>query len=221
MGFNAGDGTLGQGGLAFGRQSFVGLSDSWGELTLGRQYGSLYRLGADFNTFGIASSGPSANVIGGFAGGYEPFRGASATAVPPAAGATGNGSPSRINNSIRYASPTWNDLQGTAIWGLGEKSGSPSNNRIIDLSIRYASAPFGAYLLYVSDKTADAAFPSNVSTAGFGGTYRLGSYKLFVGGIAVDDKSPNNQDGRGYWAGCEYYWSANTLRAEWLQNRPR
>src|ERR1039457_805414 len=79
MGLNADDGTLAQGGLVFGRQAFVGLSDSWGELTLGRQYGSLYRLGANFNAFGIASSGPSANVIGGFAGRYEPVRGASTT----------------------------------------------------------------------------------------------------------------------------------------------
>ena len=76
MGLNLDTGTSAQGGLAFGRQAFVGLSDSWGELTLGRQYGSLYRLAQNFNPFGTGMSGPSLYTLGGFAGGYEPFRGA-------------------------------------------------------------------------------------------------------------------------------------------------
>ena len=38
QGFAPDVGTLNQGGRAWGRQSFVGLSGSWGSLTLGRQY---------------------------------------------------------------------------------------------------------------------------------------------------------------------------------------
>ena len=38
MGFQLANGQLGQGGRAFGRSSYVGLSGAWGELTLGRQY---------------------------------------------------------------------------------------------------------------------------------------------------------------------------------------
>jgi outer membrane protein OmpU len=38
-GFTASNGAFGQGGLMFGRQAYIGLSDnSWGTLTLGRQY---------------------------------------------------------------------------------------------------------------------------------------------------------------------------------------
>jgi len=37
-GFEIGNGTLGQGGLEFGRQAYVGLTGSLGTLTLGRQY---------------------------------------------------------------------------------------------------------------------------------------------------------------------------------------
>lgn len=41
-GFGADTGTLGQGGRLFGRQAFVGLSDSWGTVSLGRQYTMLF-----------------------------------------------------------------------------------------------------------------------------------------------------------------------------------
>ena len=41
-GFNVDDGALGQGGLLFGRQSFVGLRNSWGTFSFGRQYDLLY-----------------------------------------------------------------------------------------------------------------------------------------------------------------------------------
>jgi outer membrane protein OmpU len=37
-GFSLNNGTLGQGGLLFGRQAYVGLSNPFGTVTLGRQY---------------------------------------------------------------------------------------------------------------------------------------------------------------------------------------
>src|ERR1700754_3206736 len=49
MGLNIDDGTFGQGGVAFGRQAFVGLRDWWGEATLGRQQSSLYYLTTDYS----------------------------------------------------------------------------------------------------------------------------------------------------------------------------
>jgi predicted porin len=42
MGIAMDSGTPNQGGRAFGRQSFVGLSSSWGTLSLGRQYSMLF-----------------------------------------------------------------------------------------------------------------------------------------------------------------------------------
>ncbi len=65
-GFNAGTGTLGQGGRLFGRQAFVGLDGPLGALTFGRQYtmlawGSLY---ADF-------IGPGIYGIDSFDSGFE------------------------------------------------------------------------------------------------------------------------------------------------------
>ena len=45
-------GTQGQGGRLFGRQSFVGLSGSWGTLSIGRQYTMLYWSLIDADIFG-------------------------------------------------------------------------------------------------------------------------------------------------------------------------
>jgi predicted porin len=222
MGLNADEGTFGQGGVAFGRQAFVGLKDRWGEATLGRQYGSLYFLSSDFSAFSNSSHGASTITIGGFAGGYEPFRGAGSSAVSPAAGATGNGSPVRLNNSVRYASPEWNGLRGTAVLGLGEVAGGTKDNRIYDLSLRYANGPFDAMLAYVSDKRTTPGAPADTTSVGVGGTYTFGeAYKVYAGYLSVNDKRAENEDGRGYWLGGEYRWGSNIVRAQWVRNDPR
>ena len=79
-GFSAANGTLGQGGLLFGRQAWVGLrSDSLGLLAFGRQYTLLSTLLMNY-TNGLAW---------GNASNY--FK---------------DGNILRANNSIRYASPT-------------------------------------------------------------------------------------------------------------------
>jgi predicted porin len=220
MGLNIDDGTLGQGGAIFGRQAFVGISSPWGEVTIGRQLGSLFQLGATYLPFRIGGAGPSVTTIGGFAGGYEPFRGATSAVGAPMRSATGNGGPARIDNSIRYASPTWAGLQGTAIVGLGEVAGYNTDNRIVDLSLRYTAGPFDAYALYVSDKTSLAGNASHVDTSGLAATYRIGSYKIYAGGVNVNDKRPANEDGKGYWVGADYTWGRNVVRGEWLRSKP-
>lgn len=60
QGFGVDAGTLNQGGRAWGRQAYVGLSGDWGSLTLGRQYSMLFwsQLDADLlgpNMFGSGS----------------------------------------------------------------------------------------------------------------------------------------------------------------------
>jgi predicted porin len=60
MGLGVDSGTFNQGGRAFGRQAFVGLSGPWGAVTLGRQYSMLFwsQLDADIlgsNAFGSGS----------------------------------------------------------------------------------------------------------------------------------------------------------------------
>ncbi|WP_143281835.1 porin, partial [Caballeronia humi] len=48
-GFDVTNGRLGQGGLMFGRQAYVGLSNPYGTLTFGRQYDSLIDFGSQYS----------------------------------------------------------------------------------------------------------------------------------------------------------------------------
>src|SRR5262245_39183159 len=80
-GINLDDGSVGQSGVFWGRQAFVGLGSDFGTLTLGRQYSSVYFVTTDLSEFSNNPAGPSTAVIGGF-GGYEPVRGASSATNP-------------------------------------------------------------------------------------------------------------------------------------------
>lgn len=56
-GFAPDTGALGQAGRLFGRQAYVGLSGSWGAITMGRQYSNLYWALTDSNVIGPMSMG--------------------------------------------------------------------------------------------------------------------------------------------------------------------
>lgn len=57
QGLGVDSGTLNQGGRAFGRQAFVGLSGPWGSVTAGRQYSMLYWSQLDADILGPSAFG--------------------------------------------------------------------------------------------------------------------------------------------------------------------
>ncbi len=57
QGFGVDTGSLNQGGRAFGRQAFVGLTGAWGSLTAGRQYSMLFWSQLDADILGPAMFG--------------------------------------------------------------------------------------------------------------------------------------------------------------------
>lgn len=126
-GFNPTDGSLGQGGLAFGRQSFVGLSHvSLGTLTLGRQYDFAYAIPPDV-----------VMIIGGLAG------------------ATGGGGvPAdlhlggvRYNNAVKYTNG-FGPTQIGLMHYLGSENGK---DRMTSAYAAYRSGPINAGIAYVRD----------------------------------------------------------------------
>lgn len=126
-GFNPDDGSLGQGGLAFGRQSFVGLSHvNLGTLTLGRQYDFAYAIPPDV-----------VMIVGGLAG------------------ATGGGGvPAdlhlggvRYDNSIKYVNG-FGPVQVGLMHGLGRENG---DDKMTSAYAAYRSGPVNAGIAYVRD----------------------------------------------------------------------
>jgi predicted porin len=121
-GFNGDTGTAAQGGRLFGRQAFVGIdSKSFGTVTLGRQY--------DFVTVFVAP--PSAGV--------QAWGGSPAAHI----GDMDNvNSYFRIENSVKYASPTLNGVSFGTLYGIGEASGPAGKNRTVSFGASYKSGGF-------------------------------------------------------------------------------
>lgn len=222
-GVNLDDGTSGQGGALFGRQAHVGLSGSFGSISLGRQYTALYAATNDHSSFTSAPAGPSTALIGGFGGGYELVRGASATGVPPQAGATGNGGPVRVNNSIKYESPSLAGFKLGAVYGMGEIAGATGDNQIMEASARYSGHGFDVIGSYLTDE-ARGGIGVNSTDARIGtlsGAYNFAPFRVVAGYINFDDKRVADLDGEGAWIGLDYQTGKTTWKAQYVLSSPK
>ncbi|WP_321899860.1 porin [Paraburkholderia heleia] len=186
-GFNVMNGKLGQGGLEFGRQAYVGLSgDEWGTVTLGRQYDPIVDIIQPATMNGswgayFSHAGDIDNTDNGF----------------------------RVNNAIKYVSPSFSGVQAEAMYAFGGVAGSFGEKSTIAGGMSYTGGPLylGAAYFYARDPAsqfADGNFvtnvgtstmpvsptpgvdngagafgyvgaPSNMQTVGVGGTYAIGS----------------------------------------------
>ncbi|GJH31020.1 porin [Caballeronia novacaledonica] len=151
-GINLNNGQFGQGGTAFGRQAFVGLSsDRMGSLTFGRQYDMIFYY-------------PLPLTPGTLVGGPAP--------VHP--GDVDNAANSiRINNSIRYMSPSFHGLTFGGEYSVGGIAGNVTANSGYSVGTAYAYGPFkiGAAFEYFKDPTSSTpgsgfftAYANGVST---------------------------------------------------------
>ena len=142
-GFNVNNGRLGQGGLEFGRQAFVGLSDAtYGTVTLGRQYDSV----VDF----LAQTTANGNWAGYlFAHPYDNDN-------------TDNSF--RVNNTVKYTSPTWAGFQFGGMYGFSNVAGGFANNRLMSVGAQYTYGGLLIAAAYLNSDnpsgTANGAIPT-------------------------------------------------------------
>jgi predicted porin len=144
-GFDATSGKAGQGGLLFGRQSYVGLSSKqFGSVTLGRQYDSA-----------VDYVGPLE--VGDQWGGYI-------TAHPGDLDNLNNDY--RVNNSVKYTSANYNGLTFGGLYSLGGVAGETGRNQIWSLGAGYNNGPLvlGVAYLNVRDP-AISFFGNNTATS--------------------------------------------------------
>ncbi|MPW20395.1 Porin Gram-negative type [Paraburkholderia piptadeniae] len=114
-GFNVNNGRLGQGGLMFGRQAYVGIaSDQFGTVTLGRQYDSLVdylaQTTANGNWAGYLFSHPYDN--------------------------DNTDNTFRVNNTIKYASPSLAGFQFGGTYSFSNDTNF-ANNRQYSVGMQY------------------------------------------------------------------------------------
>ncbi|MFM0741941.1 porin [Paraburkholderia xenovorans] len=163
-GFNIGTGALGQGGLLFGRQAFVGLDGNWGTLTIGRQYDFI---GSVFPAYAIASNTPA---------------GLLAFSLPAyAAGAYSLDNRiwgDDVNNSVKYRSASMAGFSLGAMYGFGNVAGSIGTNSSSNFILNYDNGTFSTSLAYMSIHNATGT--ANSSEFAGGTAYNLGKVRIFA-----------------------------------------
>ncbi|WP_296811998.1 porin [Thiocapsa sp.] len=157
-GINITNGALGQGGLGFGRQSYVGLVGGWGGLRMGRQYSPMDDI---------------AGVIGTKT--YDVL-----SVVP----VIGNGDYNRVNNAITYLSPNLGGTSFQVQYSQGENR--PSTDASKDFAKQFsmhalhASGPLtaGVGLMRVMDADGTAAGRQPINAVMLVGAYDFGAFRL-------------------------------------------
>ncbi|HEY0819558.1 MAG TPA: porin [Rhizobacter sp.] len=163
-GLNADTGALGQGGLAFGRQVFVGLSQaSLGELRVGRQYILSDSVMGMTNPYGNAS------------------------VVNPGTASTNAGrnlpfwlNAPRANNVIQLATPNLAGFVGTVQVAPGEGTA----DRFHGVRAAYGAGAFNIAASYEWNKSRANGDDTNKSLT-LGANYNFGAFKL-LGGVQMN-----------------------------------
>jgi predicted porin len=144
-GFNASNGAEG-GGLAFSRNSYVGLqSDRLGTVTLGKQWDANVDIVEPFT-------------LNGQMGGYY-------FAHPNDPDNLDNGFP--VNNAVKYVSPSIAGIVFEGHYSFGGAAGEFSNNSSYSAAVGYTHGPFGAGVGYLRVNTPTTAVAGYASGGSF------------------------------------------------------
>ncbi|MFM0341941.1 porin [Paraburkholderia fungorum] len=164
-GFNVNTGKLGQGGLGFGRQAYVGIeSERYGTVTLGRQYDSV----VDYLALTTAN---------GNWGGYllsHPFDN------------DNTDNTFRVNNTVKYASP---DIAGFQFGGTYSFSNSTgfANNRQLSVGAQYTYDGLLIAAAYLNadnpGSTSGGAIAGSSSTIAADANFQSERLRIFGAGI--------------------------------------
>jgi len=138
--------------LGLNRDSFVGLTGGFGQVTLGTQTGPTNALGGrlDVNSGDTIMSNTA--VLGKLGGAYASF------GFKGQQFASGSTFDTRFKNSIQYVTPSFSGLQATAMYVANENKdstpGSKVNSSAYDLGVNYENGPVfvGATYARISER---------------------------------------------------------------------
>jgi predicted porin len=210
-GLNVDTGSAAQGGLAFGRQAFVGLSGGFGEVRFGRQYSAydVFKGGISAqgnNSFDVTNGAALAAVDvdalnGVFASSANTAalqQAAVKTAADKLVGKLGAwvGYNARIDNALSYTTPNFGGITGQVVLGLGEnKTATAGATLNSSFHVNYANGPLAVGVAYQNDQLRKvAAGTTALQNTIIGGSYDLGVAKLFASYNRAQYKVPGGSD---------------------------
>ena len=165
-GFNTDNGSLGQGGLLFGRQAWIGLGSRWGDLTFGRQHTPHYTLLDQVDPFRAGLAGTATNLMS---------------------------TTTRMNNTVRLGSPDWRGFTGELAYGFGEVAGDSTANRQLGASLGYAKGPL--VLKIAHHRIEDAPGTDSARNTLLGGKFDFGVAAASLGvGLNRGTGTTDNRD---------------------------
>lgn len=156
-------------GLAFKRQSTVGLEGGFGEVRLGRELTAAYNATARYDVFGSVGLGQSrlwadGGVVDGSAN---------------AAAVTTN---QRVSNAVTYVSPNFSGFKAAVNYGFGEVAGANSDSQYLGAGLTYDNGPLSVGLgLERLNKGANSVATGKINVWSLGGSYDLGVAKILAG----------------------------------------
>ncbi|MBN3770227.1 MULTISPECIES: porin [Burkholderia] len=193
-GFDVNSGKLGQGGLMFGRQAYVGLSSQYGTVTLGRQYDSV----VDF--VGPLEAGDQwGGYIAAHPGDLDNFNNAY-----------------RVNNAVKFTSNTYGGFSFGGVYSFGGQAGQFSKNQVWSLGAGYNNGPLVLGVGYLNARTPNqfggmfnnGSTSSSVSSPIYGAyannanTYQvIGAGGAYTFGAATIGATYSNTKFKGFSAG--------------------
>lgn len=240
-GVNIDNGASQQANLLFGRQAFVGLGGNFGAVSLGRQYnayddvkGSFLSAQANSTSFDATAGTQISSASLAAISAYK-AAGVLATPVQAAAAAAAlnssavgsrigawTGYQTRIDNSIRYATPNISGFQAAVVYGFGENKNlvngvvtpNTSATKNGSLSLTYANGPIGAAVGYSDDEPVSGFHVKNTA---IGGNYDFGVAKAF---LAYNRAKITNVAKQNEWSvGVKAPIGAATLVAQYAQSK--
>lgn len=190
-GFNADTGNLGQGGLLFGRQAFVGLSGNFGAVTMGRQYSPYYKVLRDVaDPFAAGLAGRAGNIM-----------------------ATNT----RVNNMIEYVAPNMGGFFADLAYGLGEVAGDNARSRAIGAAIGYGQGPLTVKLAHHQLNNATAT--DKTKNTLLAGLYNFGVASVNLGYAA--NKGTGTADSNDAIAGVTVPFGADKVLASYIHRNDK
>jgi predicted porin len=145
-GFDVNSGKLGQGGLEFGRQAYVGLSSQFGTVTLGRQYDSVVdyvgplEAGDQWGGYIVAHPGDLDNFNNAY----------------------------RVNNAVKFTSANYGGLTFGGLYSFGGVAGNFTRNQTFSLGAGYSNGPLvlGVGYLNARNPSSSTGLFGNNTTSG-------------------------------------------------------
>ncbi|MEW9585382.1 porin [Paraburkholderia sp. DGU8] len=179
-GFDPSTGNIGNNGALFGRSAYVGIASQYGTVTLGRQYDEmanlLSKVGAGLNwSVYLAHLNDVDNTSG----------------------------VNRINNAVRYASPTFAGFALEGLYSFGGVAGQFSSNSVKSFGLSYTGGPLYAAAAYTDIK--------NPYTAVFG--------SVVPNAIAFSAYVPKAENQKIWGAGARYNFGTATLGLMYTSTR--